>query len=307
MLLDSFKLMRLRLLGVCLLAGVASAVAALVLNTSLGPTAAPLVEEVLKSLWIVWLIHRSRIGFSVDAAIAGFAVGTGFALAENTWYLLALTDAPPQLWILRGLGTAVLHGTLTAAFALLARAVARTRTVPLAWGAALVPVVILHAAWNAVPLDPRTQVVALLLVAPVALVLVFRESERRTRIWLGSGFDRDQEVLAHVLGGTLPDTPVGEYLQGLRGHVAPVVLVDMVNLLRLRIEQSLRVKGRILLRAHGFTEPPDADEADRLAELRYLEKAVGPAGVLALNTLHPHDPARSPRHPENRRERLPDR
>jgi hypothetical protein len=305
-LLDSFKLMRLRVLGVCLLAGGASAGAAFILNTAGWSAAAPLIEESLKSLWIVGLIHRGRIGFSVDAAIAGFAVGTGFALVENTWYLLALTQAPQELWILRGLGTAILHGTLTAAFALLARALVRTRSLPLAWTAALLPVILTHAAWNAVPLDPRTQVVALLVVAPAALVLVFLESERRTRIWLGSGFDRDQDVLAHVLGGTLPDTPVGHYLQSLRGHVTPGLLVDMVNLLRLRIEQSLREKGRILLRAHGFTAPPDPDEADRRAELRYLEKSVGPAGVLALNTLHPHDPERSPRHPENRRERLPD-
>lgn len=306
MLLDSFKLMRLRLLGLCLAAGTASAAAAFALNTFGWPPAAPLVEEGLKSLWIVWLIHRARIGFSIDAALAGFAVGTGFALAENAWYLLALTDAPQQLWILRGLGTAVLHGTLTAAFALLVRALARTRPLPVAWMAALLPAVVLHALWNVVPIDPRIQVVAVLVLAPLALVLVFRESERRTRIWLGSGFDRDQDLLAHVVEGTLPNTPTGQYLRSLRGQVEPTVLVDMVNLLRIRIEFSIRAKGRILLRAHGFTAPPDADMADHLAELRYLEKAVGPAGLLALNTLHPHDPARSPRHPENRRKRLPD-
>ncbi len=306
MLLDSFKLMSLRLLGLCLVAGVASAGAAFVVNTIGWPAAAPVVEETLKGLWIVLLIHRARIGFSVDAAIAGFAVGTGFALAENAWYLFVLTDAPQQLWILRGLGTAIVHGTLTAVFALLVRAVARTQSLPVAWMAAMLPVVALHAFWNMVPLGPRVQVVAVLVFAPLALVLVFQESERRTRIWLGSGFDRDQDLLAHVVEGTLPDTPTGQYLRSLRGQVAPTVLVDMVNLLRLRTELSLRTKGRILLRAHGFTAPPDADIADHLAELRYLEKAVGPAGLLALNTLHPHDPARSPRHPENRRERLPD-
>ena len=44
---------------------------------------APLVEESLKALAIVYLFKSSRIGFLVDAAILGFSVGAGFALIEN--------------------------------------------------------------------------------------------------------------------------------------------------------------------------------------------------------------------------------
>ena len=41
----------------------------------------------LKALIVVVLIRTHRIGFLVDAAILGFAVGTGFALVENLYYL----------------------------------------------------------------------------------------------------------------------------------------------------------------------------------------------------------------------------
>jgi hypothetical protein len=54
---------------------------------------APVVEELLKALVIVWLIHANRIGFLVDAAIFGFAVGTGFALVENVYFLEIAKDA----------------------------------------------------------------------------------------------------------------------------------------------------------------------------------------------------------------------
>ncbi len=44
---------------------------------------APLTEKTLKAAFIVLLIARRRVGFLVDAAVQGFAVGAGFALVEN--------------------------------------------------------------------------------------------------------------------------------------------------------------------------------------------------------------------------------
>src|SRR5438034_1464025 len=44
---------------------------------------APLTEETAKALLIVLLIATGRVGFLVDVALEGFAVGTGFALVEN--------------------------------------------------------------------------------------------------------------------------------------------------------------------------------------------------------------------------------
>ena len=32
------------------------------------------------------LVHRHRVGFLVDGAILGFAVGAGFAVVENLYY-----------------------------------------------------------------------------------------------------------------------------------------------------------------------------------------------------------------------------
>ena len=49
-----------------------------------------MVEESLKGALVIYLIVRRRIGFFVDAAIAGFAVGAGFATLENAYYALEL-------------------------------------------------------------------------------------------------------------------------------------------------------------------------------------------------------------------------
>src|SRR5262245_26227070 len=59
----------------------------------------PVTEETAKALFVLILIRRRRIGFLVDAAVLGFAVGTGFAVAENAIYIRELRSAPLILWV----------------------------------------------------------------------------------------------------------------------------------------------------------------------------------------------------------------
>src|SRR5689334_2034256 len=102
-LMDSFKLVHRSTLFTSLGAGAVAAGIAFALNRSLIEVAhvpptllsvgiAPVLEESLKAALVVWLVRRHEVGFSVDAAIAGFATGTGFALVENLYYAGALGD-----------------------------------------------------------------------------------------------------------------------------------------------------------------------------------------------------------------------
>ena len=76
---------------------------------------APVTEELFKGLAIVVLIRASRIGFLVDAAIFGFAVGTGFATVENLYYLGQNPIAGMGTWIARGSCTSAGAAALSAA------------------------------------------------------------------------------------------------------------------------------------------------------------------------------------------------
>src|SRR4029450_1898003 len=93
-LLDSFKLVAPRSVLIALVAGAIAALAGAQLNawlfdaTQMSPVlfsryAAPFTEEGLKALWVVILLRRGRVGFLVDAAILGFAVGAGFRALEH--------------------------------------------------------------------------------------------------------------------------------------------------------------------------------------------------------------------------------
>ena len=123
--MDSFRLVKLPSVLLAILAGVAVALLALLLNREIlrltgmdlqtySRYVAPALEETLKALYLLALIFRGRIGFMVDAAIYGFAIGTGFSLVENLAYMQTITSTNLLLWAVRGFGTALMHAGTTA-------------------------------------------------------------------------------------------------------------------------------------------------------------------------------------------------
>ena len=245
----------------------------------------PIVEEVAKSALVIWLIRTGRIGFLVDAAIHGFAIGTGFALLENFYYAQTLGDSSVGLWLVRGLGTALMHGGATAAFAILGKGltshgVGFERFLP-----GLAIAILVHVAFNLFVLPPLVMTGILAAAMPLLLSAVFVRSEHATRAWLGDGMDRDVEALEQILSGEVVETRVGQYLFQLRTRFPGVVVADMLCLLRVELELSLRAKGLLLARAAGIELPPDEEVQANLKELRFLERAIGPVGMLALKPL----------------------
>ena len=70
----------------------------------------------------------NRIGYKLDAVISGFAIGAGFSVVENILYLTIFPDYGAGTWLVRGLGTAVMHGTTLALLAAIAHEFAERET-----------------------------------------------------------------------------------------------------------------------------------------------------------------------------------
>src|SRR6266496_4740478 len=80
-----------------------------------GTHTAPIVEEIFKSLVLLYLVRRADTTFFVDGAVYGFASGIGFAIAENMLYLSRVdVDTGVLLGITRAFMASVLHGSTTA-------------------------------------------------------------------------------------------------------------------------------------------------------------------------------------------------
>jgi RsiW-degrading membrane proteinase PrsW (M82 family) len=296
--MDSFKLVRPSTVIAAIAAGGIVAHVCIVLHewmldrttielTTFTRYVAPLTEEVFKAAFVVILLSLRRIGFLVDAAVQGFAVGAGFALVENVEYLQDLHGAGITLWLVRGLGTAVLHGATTAVFAMISKTFVdrwEDRFV-LALLPGLALAIAIHSAFNHVLLPPLAMTALLLLILPVVVVVVFARSEGATREWVGAGLDLDLELLALVRSEHFVFTRFGQYLQELRVRFTGPIVADMFCLLRLELELSVQAKAMLMAREAGLQIPVTEDLHASLQELAYLRASIGRTGLLALKPL----------------------
>ncbi len=298
--LDSYKLVRLNAViavvasgalvaGLCYLVN-GRALAVLDLDfTTYSRYVAPIVEELFKGIVIVALIRAHRIGFLVDAAIFGFAVGTGFALVENTYFLRIVEDAGIGTWIVRGFGTAIMHGGATAIFAVMGVAMLEAAPGAQLHIRALMPglgvAIVLHSAYNHLLTSPRIATLCALLSVPALLYLVFQKSEKAVGEWLGKGFDADTEMLELINSGRLADSPIGQYLNTMKSKFKGPVVADLLCYLRLYTELALRAKGILMMRESGFEVPVDEATRAKFAELAYLEGSIGRTGLLAIQPM----------------------
>ena len=295
-LLDSFKLVRLRAVVQAIAAGAIAAFVAAIVNGALldrlglellafSRYGAPFVEELLKAAWVFFLIRRQRVGFLVDAAILGFAVGAGFALVENADYLRHLPNAGLSLWFARGSGTAILHGATTATVAVLAKNLHDRRPGPMAFLPGLAVAIAVHSLFNHFVLAPIISALVLLATLPLLLLFAFDRSEKATRAWLSGEFDGELQMLQEIRAGTVGHTRTGAYLDSLKSRFEGTVLVDMLCLLQIQLELKIRAKGILMAREAGIELPVGDDVRANLKELHYLQGQIGRTGLLAMRPI----------------------
>ena len=244
----------------------------------------PLVEELLKAIVVIGLIRLNRIGFLVDAAIFGFAVGAGFAVIENIYFLQALPDTGTGVWIVRGFGTAIMHGGATSIFAVAGRALISQRKELglVAYLPGLIIASVVHSIFNHLPFLPMATTLADVVLLPLLMMVVFQQSEKSVESWLDVGFDADTELLELINSGGFSESHVGEYLHTLKERFEGPIVADLLCYLRLHVELALRAKGLLMMRESGFDIPADDETRAKLEEMKFLEASIGKTGKLAL-------------------------
>jgi RsiW-degrading membrane proteinase PrsW (M82 family) len=294
--LDSYKLVKRRWVLGTIVAGGLVAGASYLVNAWLLPVldmefqtytryVSPFVEELLKALIVIGLIRLNRIGFLVDAAIFGFAVGAGFAVIENMYYLQVLPDTSTGVWIVRGFGTAIMHGGATSIFAVAGRTLLSQRKSLglLAYVPGLVIAVVVHSIFNHFFLSPIATTLGVLIVLPTLMAIVFQQSEKSVEEWLDVGFDADTELLELINSGGFSESHVGEYLHTLKERFEGPIVADLLCYLRLHVELALRAKGLLMMRESGFEVTTDEETLAKLEEMKFLEASIGKTGKLALS------------------------
>lgn len=300
---DSYKLVPKRTVLTTLAVGGASAIFCYAFNSLVfhyfpesqaqyARFGAPAIEELSKAAFWIFLIATARVAFLVDSAICGFAIGAGFALIENVFYLQALNDNSAAIWVLRGFGTAIMHGGVAAIAAVISAYLSESRQwrgVAL-YAPGLLVAITLHSIFNQGLISPAASMMVAVAGLPSLLGLIFYFSERSLRTWLGGKLDEDIDLITVIASPEFQQSRTGQYLASLSKAFPPEICGDMLSMLQLTTELSMRSKSDLLLREAGFELPPDVELAGQLTELQFLEKSIGPTGMLALRPLLAQSP-----------------
>jgi len=300
--LDVFKLMSAReMLGLLLLGAAAALIAwpvsGRVLDTlPMGYSfysrmVAPWIEEALKAAALAVLIATNRIGFKLDAVISGFTIGAGFSVVENIFYLIRFPELSASVWMVRGLGTAVMHGTTTAILAAVTHELSeralrrrgRLRFNPLWLLPGYLLASLIHLVFNQFPGQPMLVMVVTLVVSPLLLIALFRFGEGETHQWLAEESEAHRRWLEEWRAGGFPADASGQRIKSLSARVKPEQAALIRDYCIVKAELVLAAEEELLDRDRKLEE----GEAERLraafARLEQVKQAIGRVGYAALS------------------------
>jgi RsiW-degrading membrane proteinase PrsW (M82 family) len=293
--LDSYDLVSFREVTLTITAGALLCLTSLGVNTALMEKlgldfahyswfVAPPVEETLKALALIYLFTRNRIGFMIDAAIMGFAVGAGFALVENIYLLYAFPQANMGVWVIRGFGTALMHSGATALFAMVVQVQIErnVRPIALAYPPALFAAALLHSVFNLLGGSPLIATAFLLAVCPLSLALIFSRSEHAVHDWLLSDYESHLHVLEKIESGEFQNEEGGRIFLTLARRFGQNKLSDMFAYMRLHTELVLRSEKISLARESGETIAVTREDVERFRQMHALERRIGRTALMTI-------------------------
>ena len=305
--LDAFKLMSLPEILLLLVLGGVGAVIVYPISGRLIDTlpigfsnysrfVAPWIEEGIKALIMIGLFRFNRIGYKLDAVISGFAIGAGFSVVENILYLIIYPDYGAGTWLVRGLGTAVMHGTTLAILAAIAHELAERETreaaadykFNLLW---FLPgyliAVALHTAFNHFPDRPLVAMMASIIIAPIALIGIFQFGTAEAQRWLTADLAEHKGQLARLSAGEWPDTPSGRKIAGLAARLDPEAAKRVRRYWELMAWLVVQAEEVMKEEAEGDVDLHEGQVRAASAEIEGLRRALGKSTLAAVNALLP--------------------
>ena len=305
--LDAFKLMSFREISVLLIlggicAGLAWPVSGRLLDTlPIGFSfysrfVAPWIEEAIKAAAIILLFRLNRIGYKLDAVISGFAIGAGFSVVENIVYLLRFPDFGGGTWLVRGLGTAVMHGTTLALLAAIAQEFAERETREAAgdfdfhlWW--FVPgylvAVALHTAFNQFPDRPLVAMMGAAIVAPLALIAIFNFGTSEAQQWLATEHDVHKQQLETLRSGQWPDNASGRRIAALAERLDDESVKRVRRYWEMLAWLIVEAEETMIEEAEGDVTINKDQVRAAFLELDGLRRAIGRSTFTALKALLP--------------------
>ena len=303
--LDSFALISVKRLLLLVLCGMAAALACfglfqltwMILPETVSDFVDPVVEEAVKAIPLLILARRKKIAFFIDSVICGAAVGGGFSILENIFYLVLGDELGMGTVLFRGLEVALIHmgcSAIVAAALMFAVRLDGRRRAHLeikrrdVWMAVflLLAAPALHVAHNTFHFNPLMQFIAVFGSMAGLLVWTYQYDGDMIHRWLDKGLDKQVDLFRSIQEGNLSQTKTGEFLLSVKDSFSPEMFFDVICYVKLNVELSIAAKSRFMLREAKLDLPLEEEQARNILaqyeEYRLLEKRLGQSARITI-------------------------
>ena len=268
----------------------------------------PVLEEVIKALPLLWLATRKKIVFFIDSVICGAAVGGGFSILENIFYLLFGHEMGIGTVLFRGLEVALVHmgcSAIVAAGLMLAvriieRSHSRLGLKKSDIGMSvflLLEAPVLHVFHNTFLLNPLLQFIFVFGTMGGLLMWTYYYDVDMIHRWLDKGLDKQFALLDSIKSGQLDNTTTGRFLLSVKEKFPPEDFFDIICYVQLHVELSVAAKSRVMVRESGLVKDlPLTEENKELIlsqyeEYKILEKRLGKLARMTIAPIVKYYPA----------------
>ena len=314
--IDNFSLISIKNLFLQVLCGMVAALVCfglfqltgLILSENQSDFFNPVLEEIIKAIPLLWFATRKKIVFFIDSVICGAAVGGGFSILENIFYLLLGNEMGIGTVLFRGLEVALIHmgcsAIIAAGLMLGIRLILRSRSrLPIKNSDALMVISllvvapVLHVCHNTFHFNPLVQFIFVIGTMGGLLVWTYFYDVEMIHRWLDTGLDKQLSLLDSIKKGHLSDTPTGHFLQSVKDAFPPEDFFDMICFVQLHVRLSVASRSRVMLWESGLERDlPLTDEMKELilsqyTEYRLLEKRLGNTARMTIAPIVKYDPA----------------
>ena len=268
----------------------------------------PVMEEIVKAIPLLWLATRKKIVFFIDSVICGAAVGGGFSILENLFYLLLGETMSIGTVLFRGLEVALIHmgcsAIVAAGLMLAVRIIERSRfrlslkksdigmSVFL-----LLEAPVLHVFHNTFHFVPLVQFVFVFGTLGGLLMWTYYYDVDMIHRWLDKGLDKQFALLDSIKSGQLDNTQTGIFLKSIKERFPSEDFFDIICYVQLHVELSVAAKSRVMVRESGLvkdlplTEDNKALILSQYEEYKLLEQRLGKAARMTIAPIVKYYPA----------------
>lgn len=251
---------------------------------------APLLEEILKSGLLFYLVRRTDFNYVVDGAIYGFGTGLGFAMIENYDYVMSHAGIAIALALSRVLSTNLVHATssglIGGALAVSRLEHGRRKTSLIIGG--LICATLIHAGFNAITDNELSFIhaVAFGFVGTGLIIAIIQKGLKTQQIWIVESLGMTDRITPNEAIAVQRIHNLDDVLSPVTKQFGPKKALQTEALLLKQAE--IGIKRKILEKTLDEKKREDLESKIQsiAADMDNLRKAIGPYCMLFVRTIY---------------------